>query len=89
MLRAMARLYLALDLTLLHTPADTECGATLRGSLGGLCGRLADDALYGNPPYLSSLFPNKNETVPVPRGTEANVTASKSFLCVAGLLYRE
>ncbi len=23
--RAMARLYLALDLTLLHTPADTEC----------------------------------------------------------------
>ena len=25
MLRAMARLCLALDLTLLHTPADTEC----------------------------------------------------------------
>ena len=25
MLRAMARLRLAFDLTLLHTPADTEC----------------------------------------------------------------
>ena len=80
----MARLCLALDLTLLHTPADTECVATLRGSLGGLCGRLADGVLYGNLPYLLSLFPSKNEIVPVPRGTEANVIASKSFLCVAG-----
>ncbi len=50
--RTMARLYLALDLTLLHTPAGTECVATLHGLLDGLCGRLADDALYGNPPYL-------------------------------------
>ncbi len=79
MLRSMARLYLALDLTLLHTPADTACVAILRGLCDGLCGRLVDDVLYGSLPYFLSLCPNKNEIVLVPRGTEANVIASKSF----------
>ena len=39
--RAMARLYLALDLTLLHTPADTECMmlACMGCSVGNVVGR--------------------------------------------------
>ncbi len=87
--RAMARLYLALDLTLLHTPADTESVmlACMGCSVGNVVGwRMVFGVIVRHVCCLLYLYPNKSGIVPEPHGTGANEVASKSFLCAAGLL---